>query len=174
VTAKGLIRAAIAFVAFAGCRSPDPGPAPAQESAPSAAAPVDHLAKGELLEGPAQAFDLKLPSQLRIDGAFADVVYVSGPVALHPLVQYLRARLLGGEIREGESSATIEHTQVARKPGRNLGIRIITAADGVRVELHDETPPSLPPLPDEKARWRRVGLTPDGRLADPQHTERVE
>jgi len=174
VTAKGLIRAAIAFVAFAGCRSPDPGPAPAQESAPSAAAPVDHLAKGELLEGPAQAFDLKLPSQLRIDGAFADVVYVSGPVALHPLVQYLRARLLGGEIREGESSATIEHTQVARKPGRNLGIRIITAADGVRVELHDETPPSLPPLPDEKARWRRVGHTPDGRLADPQHTERVE
>jgi hypothetical protein len=140
--------------------------------APSAAAtPVDHLAPGELLEGKAEAFGLRLPRDVAIEGAFRDLVIASGPVLLHPVVQYLRARLQGGNLREGEMSATFDDVRVAAKPGPPLHIHVGVAPDGVRLEVRDETPPELPALPDEVSRWRRVGLTPDGRLADPTHME---
>ena len=161
---------AVAFVAVAGCRTTTPAPSP-EDTAPAAPAAVDHLADGELLEGSERAFDVPLPRNLRVDGAFVDAVYASGPVPLHPLVQYFRARLRGGELREGEASATFDRAHAAGKPGRSLNIHVITSTEGVRVEIRDLTPPVLPELPNEAARWQRVGLTPDGHLADPQHIE---
>lgn len=160
----------MAFVAVAGCRTTTPAPSP-EDTAPAAPAAVDHLADGELLEGSERAFDVPLPRNLRVDGAFVDAVYASGPVPLHPLVQYFRARLRGGELREGEASATFDRAHAAGKPGRSLNIHVITSTEGVRVEIRDLTPPVLPELPNEAARWQRVGLTPDGHLADPQHIE---
>jgi hypothetical protein len=160
----------VALVAGAGCRTTTPAPS-TEDTAPAPPAAVDRLADGELLEGSERAFDVPLPRNLRVDGAFVDAVYASGPVPLHPLVQYFRARLRGGELREGESSATFDRAQAAGKPGRSLNIHVITSTEGVRVEIRDLTPPVLPELPNEAARWQRVGLTPDGHLADPQHIE---
>jgi len=37
--------------------------------------------------------------------------------------------------------------------------------------IRDTTPPKGPPLPDENARWKQVGLTPSGRLVDPTHLD---
>ena len=50
--------------------------------------------------------------------------------------------------------------------GRNL-----RGGAGTKVELFDSTPPPLPDLPDEQARWKAVGLTPDGKILDPKHLE---
>jgi hypothetical protein len=138
---------------------------------PVEAPPVDHLGPGELLEGKAQAFGLLLPRGIGIEGAFTDLVIASGPVELHPSVRYLRARLSGGSLREGDTSATFEHVRVAAKPGPELRIHVGVSIEGVRIAIRDVTPPELPPLPDEVSRWRRVGLTPDGHLADPTHIE---
>jgi hypothetical protein len=147
-------------------------PAPSVAASPPVAPPpVDHLAPGELIEGTAQAFGLTLPRGLVIEGAFHDLVIASGPVAVHPFVQYLRARLQGGGVREGETSATFDRVQVAAKPGPELRVHIGISPEGVRVEIRDVTPPNIPPAPDEVTRWRRVGLTPDGHLADPSHIE---
>jgi hypothetical protein len=159
-----------ALVALAGCRTTTSTPS-AEDTAPAAPAAVDRLADGELLEGSERAFDVPLPRNLHVNGTFVDAVYASGPVPLHPLVQYFRARLRGGELREGDSSATFDRAQAAGKPGRSLNIHVITSTEGVRVEIRDLTPPVLPELPNEAARWQRVGLTPDGHLADPQHIE---
>jgi hypothetical protein len=52
-----------------------------------------------------------------------------------------------------------------------LHVHLGLSPEGVRVELRDMTAPVVPPAPDEETRWRRVGLTPDGRLADPMHTD---
>jgi len=144
----------------------------AGSSAPAApATPVDHLAPGELLEGPQQAFGLKLPRDLRVEGVFVDVVYATGPATVHPLVQYFRARLTGGGVREGATSATFDHVRVPGQPSVELLVRVAEAPGGARVEVRDVTPRPAPKLPDEAARWRQVGLTPDGRLADPTHLE---
>ena len=166
-----LVGLTVATLAACG-RSEAESQAPA--SAPSTAAPpapTDHLAPGELLEGPATAFGMHLPRGLSVNGAVRDLVVASGPLQVHPVVDYFKARLRGGDLREGETSATFDHVTVNAQPGPELRLHIGVSPEGVRVEIRDETVPAVPPLADEGARWRRVGLTPDGHLADPTHLE---
>ena len=167
-----------ALCVLTACRaSPQPDATPAQSEEPSAtlaiasAAPVDHLAPGELLEGGQHAFGIVLPRDLPIEEAFVDVVYANGRVPVHAVVQYLRPRLQEGDLREGDSAATFDHVKVRGQPGLELRIRITTAPEGTRVELRDSTPHPAPNLPDEAARWKQAGLTPDGRLANPTHLD---
>jgi hypothetical protein len=171
--------AVVGLVALAGaCRRSEPatdGQDPTANGAGSAparlASPADHLAPGELLEGPEQVFGVALPREVKLRESFVDVAYASGPAAVPALVQYFRARLEDGALREGPGAATFEHVKVRGKPGADLTVRITPAPSGANVEVRDTTPPRLPPLPDEAARWKQVGLTPEGRLADPRHLD---
>lgn len=137
----------------------------------ASAAPVDHLAPGELLEGTDKAFDVTLPRGMRIDGTFADLIMASGQMAVHPLAAYFRAHLENGDLREGDTSATFDHVTAPGKPERPLSVHIAKAGDGVHVDIRDVTPVVLPQLPDDTARLKRVGLTPNGRLLDPTHLD---
>ena len=160
----------------AACRGASPvadAPAPAASAAAvaaQAARPVDHLAPDELLEGTDKAFDVTLPRGLRIDGAFSDDILTSGPFAVHPLAEYFRAHLQGGDLREGSVSATFDHVTAPGKD-RPLSVHITKVFDSARVEIQDVTPPPIPQLPDDAARWKRVGLTPSGRVLDPTHLD---
>jgi hypothetical protein len=137
----------------------------------TSAAPVDHLAPDELVEGPEQAFGIVLPRALELKAKFVKVVYAKGSPSVHALAKYFRARLEGGSMREGPAAATFEHARVRGKPGVELLVRVTSGIEGASVEIRDSTPPPVPALPDEPARWRQVGLTPQGRLADPTHLE---
>jgi hypothetical protein len=131
----------------------------------------DQLAPGELLEGGKKAFGVVLPRDLRVDGSFDDVLYASGErLTVHQLASYFQARLTGGGLREGPDAATFEHVHAADTE-RDLLVAITRVGSGARVEVRDTTPPPLPALPNESARWRHVGLTPDGKLADPTHLD---
>lgn len=140
-------------------------------TAPRAAPPADHLGPDELVEGTQQAFGIALPRVLQVKGAFADVVYASGQASVHAVTQYFRSRVQDGTLREGSHAATFEHVRAPGKPGVELLVRIMAEHDGANVEIRNSTPPVLPPLPDEAARWKQVGLTPHGRLADPTHLD---
>jgi hypothetical protein len=178
VTRATCIGCAALFALATACRgssppgdSPSTGASGAAASAGPTAVPVDHLAPGELLEGSAQAFGITLPQGVRVDEAFVKVVYASGPLPVHPLVQYFRSRLRGGDVREGESSATFDHVTAPSDADRPLSIHIAEVHRGALIEVRDATPAPAPNLPDEAARWKNVGLTPNGRLADPAHFE---
>jgi hypothetical protein len=168
---------AIALVAMVvGCRrQATSDPVEQRENAESAPesnpAPADHLGPGELVEGAVQLFGVALPRVMTVKASFVDVAYASGPTSVHSLAQYFRARLKEGILREGPEAATFEHVKVPGKPGLELLVRIATAADGARLEIRDATPRPAPALPDEPARWRAVGLTPQGHLADPSHLD---
>jgi hypothetical protein len=58
-------------------------------------------------------------------------------------------------------------------PGKDhpLSVHITKVFDSARVEIQDVTPPPVPQLPDDTARWKRVGLTPSGRVLDPTHLD---
>jgi len=142
--------------------------APQAELAPP---PVDHLAPGELLEGTARAFGLTLPRDLHVDATFADVIYASGEGSIHPMTKYFRARLEGGSLEENDSAATFDRVRIPGATGRDFHIHIGPSIHGVRVEIRDSTRPPAPDLPDEAARWRNVGLTPQGRLLEPTHLD---
>jgi hypothetical protein len=153
-------------------RVSEPAEATTASTAPVfAAPPADHLADGELQEGAARAFGVPLPRTLDVNASFVDVVYASGPMSVDALVRYFRARLQDGSLRAGPTVATFEHVKVRGQPGMDLLVKIAAAPGGVTVQLRDATPPPAPNLPDEPARWRQVGLTPDGRLADPAHLD---
>jgi hypothetical protein len=141
------------------------------EAGPPARAPVDHLAPGELVEGTEKAFGLTLPRGLVVTSSFVTVVYASGRLTVHPVVQYLRARLEGGDLHEGEGSATFEHVAVRGKPGVELTVHVDASVAGVRVEMRDSTPVPAPHLANDAERMKHVGLTPTGRFIDPTHLD---
>jgi hypothetical protein len=170
--AAAALGAALA-VAAAACHArpnPDanPGPAPV---AGGTAAPVDHLAAGELAEGTERAFGLTLPRGLAVTSDFVQVVNASGRLTVHPVVQYFRARLEGGDLREGAASATFEHVAVRGKPGVELSVHIDASIAGVRVQMRNTTPVPAPNLANDAERLKHVGLTPKGGFLDPTHLD---
>jgi hypothetical protein len=160
-------------------------PSAAPLPVPSAPPPADHLAPGELVEGTQRALGVLLPQALLVRESFVDAVYASGPTTVEALVPYFRAHLRGGDLHLSPSLATFDHVHAAPAPeppdgpdharqdpsDRELGIRIATAPDGARVDIRDTTPPVLPALPDDAARWKAAGLTPQGKVADPTHLD---
>lgn len=135
------------------------------------AAPVDRLAPGELVPGTAKAFALVLPRDLKVDQALTDVVFASGPVNATDLANYVRARVRDGEVSVGATATVFDKVRAIDAPSRLLFVRIFPGpmGNGARLEVRNVTPPPLQDLPNEEARWKQVGLSPDGRLLDPQH-----
>jgi hypothetical protein len=149
-------------------------PAPAASTVPVKAPelPADHLAPGELLEGSEQMFGITLPRGMKVDATFAKLAFASGPVALHPLVDYLRAHVQNGGLREGEGSATFEHVTAPGKPQPELQIHVVVLREVVKVVFTDPTPDTVvPPLPDNESRMKHAGLAPSGRILDPTHLD---
>jgi hypothetical protein len=162
---------AAALVLATGCHRAPTSDAPPPSSATPVVVPADHLSPGELIPGTEHAFGLTLPRGFHVDGAFPDAVFATGYGDVASVARYFRNRLQDGDLRQGGTSATFEHVHAPGDPGRELRVHLETVAFRVRIEVHDATPPPAPVLPDEKARWRQVGLTPDGHLADPTHLD---
>ena len=144
----------------------------------SAAVPVDHLADGELLEGPEKAFGLALPRGMKVDAAFGDIVYASGQLPSANVAKYLRARVREGKMIEGDyahyGTTTFEKVKIPTSPDKEFTITVRPAAEGVsvtKVEVRDATPTQAPNLPDDAARWKNAGLAPNGRILDPTHLQ---
>jgi hypothetical protein len=160
----------------AACRKAPPqenaAPAAPPPSASVASVPADHLGPDELVEGTQQAFGLTLPKGLVVTGTLTDRVFAKGWFRVHPLVEYFRARLQDGALREGAESATFEHVKVPGKPGLELAIHIEPATTGgTNVIVRDTTPPPVPDLPNEEERWKATGLSKQGKVLDPSHLD---
>jgi hypothetical protein len=172
--ARALTVAALALT-VAACRAHPPPDLMAPDTGASAEAdetPVDRLAPGELVEGSDEAYGLKLPRGLDVTSRFAPVVYASGRLPVRPVVDYLRARLQGGELREGPTSATFQHVLVrGGQPDRELSVHVAQTVAGVTVEMRNTTPPRIPDMPNDAERMKRVGLNPHGGFLDPKHLD---
>jgi hypothetical protein len=140
----------------------------------SSARPVDHLAPDELIEGDQKALGVPVPRGMAVDRAFADNVYVSGTVKQTALVQFLRERVRGGRQVENARTGEIvfDRVKVPAEPAKELQINVSGRGAFTRMEVRDVTLPSTVGAPsDEPGRWHAVGMTPNGKLADPTHLE---
>jgi hypothetical protein len=164
-----------AWAILSACQKDEVQSAPAVVTSTSASAPVpvDHLAKGELLEGSEKALTVVLPRDLHVDNAFVQVVYASGNASPEDVANYFRARVRDGSVTPGASATLFENVRVPATPNVILRIRVQPGANGLgsSVEVRDVTPPPAVDLPDEESRWRAAGLQPNGALADPKHTQ---
>jgi len=174
VTQRALALAVL--VVMASCGKPEPssdGPASSGQAvaAATASTPADHLAPGELVEGTQQAFGLTLPRGVTVDTRLPNVVNASGPVAIKPLVTYLRERLEGGSVSSEELATRFVHVKPRGQPGPVLDLYIAPTLGKTLLQVSTEPEVAPSTLPDEPSRWRAVGLTPDGKLLDPTRTE---
>jgi hypothetical protein len=146
----------------------DPLPAAAgAEGAPEpSAAPLDQLAKAELVEGREKGFGLVLPRDVRVRNRFPKAVHADGYVSLEAAANFFRARVTGGKVETGAYETRFEKVASKTEPGRVLNILVRTDERvGCSIVVDDVTPPPDPPgTPAE--RMRGAGLSPDGKLLD--------
>lgn len=169
---RSFLLAAALAAASSGCKSKE---APSDPNGVASARPADHLGKGEIPEGREHAFSLPLPLRSQVKIRFNDNVQVVSPHTHEELSNFVRARVKSGKVLVGTTMTTFEDVVVPSDPTRHLKIEIrqLTTMDGTRSEMvvRDITPPPSDPNETDADRWRKVGLTPDGKLLDPKHLQ---
>ena len=149
------------------CRS-EPDVVPANPGpADSARPPVDRLAPGELEPGTHSAFGLVLPRGMRLERRFPDAVHAAGNVRPDALLRYVRDRVGVPLVEVAPRRTIFERTALKGQPPDKL-YRIEIVEDGLRTRLlvRDVTPPPTVQGLTEQERYRRAGITPDGKLLD--------
>ena len=154
-----------------GCKKPPPPPE-------NDVAPVDRLAKDEVVEGTAKAFGLPLPRASKIGAQFGKSAHVTSSVTPEQLANFVRKRVTGGKVTPGPSSTNLE--EVIPRDDKNKRLSIVVRAsreiaDGIRSEMVIEDVTPSPPDPSVKTdddRWRKAGLAPGGgAVLDPKHLD---
>ncbi len=157
------------------CHKDDADSASATGATTASVKPVDHLAPGELLEGPEKAFGVALPKEMAVERRFVDVVYAAGSPPPSAVAKYFSSRVEGGKVTTGDRGTTFDGVHAPGNANVTLRVEVATSTDGPfagrgsHVTLRDITAPKPADLPDESARWNAAGLTPDGKVADPKH-----
>ncbi len=138
-------------------------------------APPDHLAPGEVVEGTERAFGLPLPRSSRVAARFADSVHVTSSVTPEQLANFVRARVKEGTVTQGTTSTRLENVIPRDDQAKRLTIEVrpMRGGNGDRSELfvRNATPPPFDPSLTVDQRWKKAGITPEGKLVDPQHLE---
>lgn len=158
-----LVAILVAIASVTGCKRK-----PKEETTP----PPDHLAFGELPLGPDKAFALPLPRGAQISTQSRDDFVVTTQFSPEVLANFVRYHVTGGKVVVGAGSTLFEDVTVKGDPKRMLYIEV-RASGGTRAGstmiVRDNTggDPKLPP----PEHYKQLGLTPDGKLADPKHME---
>ncbi|MBX3206951.1 MAG: hypothetical protein KF764_18035 [Labilithrix sp.] len=167
----GVALASMALGGAPACKRKEDAPAPTPSARPNA----DHLAPGEIPEGRELAYTLPLPLRSTVKARFHDSVHVASAYTLEELSNFVRARVKDGKTSSGATETRFDRVIVAKDPSRTLSIQVRAAPRGgpfrSQMVISDVTPvPEAPGLTDED-RWKKAGMTPDGKLIDRKHLE---
>jgi hypothetical protein len=170
-TSRSLCLALFALTAAA-CRSDDAitlgGPG-GSASARRSSRPVDRLAPGELAEGKADAFGLRLPRQMRLERRFPDAVHAVGAVRPEAVANYVRQRVEVAHVEVGAARTVFARARIKNgAPERVYRIEVVADPGACQLVVRDITPPPTTEGLSEEERWRRAGLTPQGTPLDPK------
>ncbi len=152
------------------CRRASP---PTTRAAPQPSA-HDRLAPGETPPGVEHAFELPLPRGARIDGRFGDEVVAQVPATIESFANRVRELAPHAEAVVGPNGTTFPDVVLPETPAKaHLRVTIIPYGDGrtTRVIVLRWTDPPPVPTASHDELMRRSGLTPDGKLLDPNHLE---
>jgi hypothetical protein len=151
--------------------------AAAPTASPSASAKPktpDRLLPGELAEGDGDLFGLRLPKEMRLEARFPTSAHATGLVEANKLVDYVKRRILVRHVELAGSRTVFDKARIKGTHQKQL-FRIEIIPKGRRSKLAIELlNPAKPPAEkglSEAERWRRVGLTPDGKQLNPKQLE---
>ena len=143
--------------------------------------PVDSTLPGELAEGKEQAFGVPLPRVMRVTGRFADLVMAAGPAAPDQVANFFRSRVKAEKIETGPAKTVFSNVRVKSRPVPDGGtpmppstaivIEVAGHAGTTSVTVRSVAVPRPDDSSSPEDRMRRLGLNPDGTLADPTHLQ---
>lgn len=134
--------AAVALAAAAGCGDTAPEPPAGASVAPKRPDAVD---PSGLLEGPLDAFGLRLPLRSTIARRTADTVVVEVPFAFEPVSNYLRARLQTDQVDIGPKQTIFNEARLVNgESKRTFHVILVRTAQTARLTVMVNTGPSEP------------------------------
>jgi hypothetical protein len=168
---RGAAGAVLLLAAPCGCESDRPVvPAGVTSAQPHASAPpLDRLAPGELAPGTARAFGLLLPRDLRVEAQFLKETRATGDVSPEALANYVRQRVTPARVELGAARTVFLDTLIQGGPPNHVfEIEVVPDRGGrTLLVVRDVTREPAPEGLSDAERWRRAGMTPDGKLIDP-------
>lgn len=130
--------------------------------------PVDTVKDDEIPEGKLVVFGLRLPRDIQIKRRGNTMINVVMEMPFDDVANYFRDRLDGGKVLTGPSNTSFRKATVIATGKHVVDVDVIRIWEGARVIVKDRSPVERPPEPDltEEERWRRLGLTPDGKVLE--------
>lgn len=153
------------MVILVGCRD-EPAPPAVPPVAPSA--PIDTTEPGEIAEGSERAFGLPIPRDMRIKARLDDTWYAEGRFSLEDLANYVRDRVEPARIDRGPNKTVFVDAALAGDESRRVEVEIIRGSGRVEMIVRDRTRPPVEEGLSVEERWRRAGMTPDGKVLPEQ------
>jgi hypothetical protein len=167
-----------AFIWVAGisaCHSKSAGgeaPASSSPPAPSAAHPLDRLAPDELAAGSVSAFGFPIPARMTVERTFPDAVHAFGPVTAEALLNYVRERVFVERIEVTGTRSVFPKVRIKGAPlDRVYHIEIAAEGPKTLLVIRDVTPPPMVEGISQAERWRRAGMSPDGKPLNPKQMQ---
>jgi len=152
----------------------DPSPAPVPSASAAGRKTPDRLAPGELAETELHLFGLKLPKGMKLEARFTDSAYAVGDVTAEQLSNYVKERVHVGHVELAGKNTVFPKARIKGSDPKHL-YRIEVTPRGRRSKLTVELlNPPRPPAEkglSEAERWRRAGLSPDGKQLNPDQLE---
>ena len=128
--------------------------------------PIDSTEPGELAEGEHDAFGLPLPRVMLIHARFPDAVHAKGQVGIEALANYVRKRVDAKQVDTGPSRTVFDGAALKSNPAQRLRVDVLSRGGLSRMVVRNLSPPPRPldPTLSDAERWKRNGLTPDGKV----------
>ncbi len=168
---------AVATLVGAGCRSrQEPtstsSRAAASQSAQASTKPVDRLLPDELAQGKAVVFGFPVPRDMSVERMYPDAVHIAGSVRPEAVANYVRQRVAALHVEIGAARTVFPAARInGDKTHHIYRIEVIASSGRTLLVIRDITPPPTAQGLTEAERWKRAGLTPDGKIADPRSLE---
>lgn len=160
------------LVLGAACKRKEP---PAPGPAPSASVPSDRLAAGEIPEGREKAFTLSLPLHSTVKARFPDSIHVASQHTPEELTKFIAARVKDGTRSSSATETRFDKVVATKDATKTLVIEIRSAPAMTdyksQIVVKDITPAPEQPGTTDADRWKKAGMTPDGKLLNPKQMQ---
>jgi hypothetical protein len=163
----------LVLVALLSCKASKPQKKEREQTAAeSSSKPVDRLSQDEVAPGGSEVFGFEVPRQMRIEHHFTDAVHLVGDVTPEALANYVRTRVSVQHVEIGAARTIFPNARIkAGKPERLYQLEVLPDRLATKLIIRDITPPPVVEGLSDAERWRRAGLTPDGRPINPKALE---
>ena len=140
---------------------------PSVQPSSSSKTSADRLTPGELPPGTEKAFGLILPRGLRVERAYKNAVHARGRLRAEEVANYIRKRVLTSHVEVGAARSVFPKVRIkAGDVSKLYRIEVTRQRAETLVVVKDVTPPAVTKGLSDAERWKRAGLTPDGKPLD--------